>query len=74
MSRYFLLFCLLPILSITAQTTKKELQASRIQEAPVIDGKLDDKAWEGAAIAKDFVMFRPGDGDPERQNQKTESS
>ncbi len=59
-------------MSLSAQATKKELQASRIQEPPVIDGKLDDAAWNEAAIAKDFVMFRPGDGDPEPENQKTE--
>ena len=55
-----------------AQTTKKEIQALRISEAPVIDGKLNDSAWEEANIANDFVMFRPGDGDPEPKNQKTE--
>ena len=55
-----------------AQTTKKETQALRISEAPVIDGKLNDRAWEDANIANDFVMFRPGDGDPEPKNQKTE--
>jgi len=55
-----------------AQTTKKEIQALRISEAPVIDGKLNDSAWEDANIANDFVMFRPGDGDPEPKNQKTE--
>ena len=55
-----------------AQTTKKETQALRISEAPVIDGKLNDSAWEDANIANDFVMFRPGDGDPEPKNQKTE--
>lgn len=72
MSRFSLLFLLCTVISVTAQTTKKELQAFRIQEAPVIDGKLDDNAWKDAAIAKDFVMFRPGDGDPEPDNQKTE--
>lgn len=54
------------------QNKKKELQALRISEAPVIDGKLNDDAWEDANIAKDFVMFRPGDGDPEPKNQRTE--
>lgn len=72
MRQFFLLFFLISALSLSAQATKKELQASRIQEPPVIDGKLDDAAWNEAAIAKDFVMFRPGDGDPEPENQKTE--
>ncbi len=38
----------------------------------MIDGKLDDAAWNTVNIAKDFVMFRPGDGDPEPDTQKTE--
>ena len=63
---------MLPILSLTAQTTKKELQASRIEEPPVIDGILDDAAWKDVSVAKDFVMFEPGDGNPEPDDQKTE--
>ena len=72
MRRFFLPFYLLFILSLSAQTTKKELIASRIQEPPIIDGKLDDTAWQNAAIAKNFMMFEPGDGDAEPDNQKTE--
>ena len=45
MRQFFLLFFLISALSLSAQATKKELQASRIQEPPVIDGKLDDAAW-----------------------------
>ena len=55
-----------------AQISKKEIQAVRINNSPLIDGKLDDAAWENAFIAKDFVMFKPGDGDPEPEDQKTE--
>ncbi len=72
MRNIFLFSCLSFVLSVSAQTSKKELQAYRINEPPVIDGKLNDAAWNGAEIAKDFVMFRPGDGDPEPENQKTE--
>ena len=72
MRKILLLLCLVSYLHSTAQTTKKEIQAVRISEAPVIDGKLDEAAWENAYIAKDFVMFRPGDGDPEPNNQRTE--
>ena len=72
MRKILLLLCLLSYLHGTAQTTKKEIQAQRISEAPVIDGKLDEAAWADAHIAKDFVMFRPGDGDPEPKDQRTE--
>jgi len=72
MRKILLLLCLVSYLHSTAQTTKKEIQAIRITEAPVIDGKLDEAVWADANIAKDFVMFGPGDGDPERNGQKTE--
>ncbi|MGI9531777.1 DUF5916 domain-containing protein [Lutimonas sp.] len=72
MRNIFLLIFVASCFQTIAQTSKKELQAIRIQEAPVIDGKLNDKAWENTVVAKDFVMFRPGDGDPEPDTQKTE--
>ncbi|RUA09398.1 MAG: hypothetical protein DSY82_05895 [Flavobacteriia bacterium] len=50
----------------------KELKAVRITTAPKIDGKLNDKVWANAPVAKDFVMFDPGNGDPEPKDQKTE--
>ena len=31
--------------------------------APVIDGRLDDAAWSGAAVATDFVQMRPHPGE-----------
>jgi len=52
--------------SLHAQDIKKKtVQATRIQQTISIDGKLDESFWLGADQAKDFVMFRPGDGDPE---------
>ena len=31
----------------------------RIQQAPSIDGRLDDACWAKAAVAKDFLQRRP---------------
>lgn len=73
MRSFFLLICLSIIINVSAQNSKKALEALRITEPPVIDGILNDPAWDNAAIAKDFVMFRPGDGDPERANQRTQA-
>ncbi|MDX5585632.1 MAG: DUF5916 domain-containing protein, partial [Aureibaculum sp.] len=71
--RYFLLlFAILFTLFATSQETKKNVRSVRISKPPVIDGVLDDDAWVNADIAKDFVMFRPTSGTPERENQKTE--
>lgn len=64
---------LLCIFSIShAQQQKKSVLASKTLKAPHIDGILNDEAWKNADIAKDFVMFRPGDGTKERENKKTE--
>lgn len=68
----FLFFLLFSLYSVNGQSQKKELFTNRISEPPVIDGVLNEEVWATAAIAKDFVMFRPGDGDPEPENQKTE--
>ena len=36
----------------------------RVDEPPVIDGRLDDEAWEAAALVTDFVQQSPLDGAP----------
>ncbi len=43
---------------------KKQLTASRINQAPIIDGVLDDDAWKGAMIATDFIESTPMPGLP----------
>lgn len=55
-----------------AQESKKNVVTKRVTNAPKIDGVLDDDAWFGADVAKDFVMFRPETGTPEKENQRTE--
>ncbi len=59
----FLSIILLSIcISATAQETKKQLQIERAEEAPKIDGVLDDSVWENAKEAGDFIQFRPNMG------------
>ena len=67
------LFCLFFLFSLTilAQQKTKSVEALRIKNAPNIDGELNEPFWKEAQPAKDFVMFRPGDGNPERPNKKT---
>lgn len=43
-----------------AQQEARTLQAHRIQQAPKIDGLLDDQVWANIAPSGDFVMFEPG--------------
>ncbi len=74
MIRLILLLVLLFTSLIFAQKniTHKEYKIIRVENAPKIDGDLDDAAWANANIATDFVMFRPRSNEPEPDNIKTE--
>src|SRR5690554_5876409 len=45
-------------------SASKQVRAVRVETAPVIDGVLDDPAWEQAHVITDFHQTRPGDGAP----------
>ncbi len=36
----------------------------KFAKPPVIDGRLDDEVWQGAAVLKDFYQIDPGDNTP----------
>ena len=36
----------------------------KFDQAPVIDGKIDDPIWQHAVILKDFYQIQPGDNTP----------
>ncbi|MEQ1580637.1 MAG: DUF5916 domain-containing protein [Steroidobacteraceae bacterium] len=38
--------------------------ATRIDRAPVIDGRVDEPEWTRAGVIRDLVQIRPGDGAP----------
>jgi hypothetical protein len=41
---------------------RKSFKIRRVQDAPVIDGRLDDAAWRNAALIRDFHQTSPLDG------------
>ncbi|TDE54176.1 DUF5916 domain-containing protein [Flavobacterium sp. GT3P67] len=51
---------------------KKTLQAKSITENITIDGKINEKIWETASVASDFIMFEPDNGKPISHDKKTE--
>ena len=53
-------------IQISAQDTvkRKKIKTTRINKAPKIDGILNDIGWKNAELCKDFVIFRPENGDP----------
>jgi hypothetical protein len=54
-----------------AQVTPKRIVAKRTIASIKIDGNLDDSAWKNAAIATDFVEWRPDFGQQEGPGNKT---
>jgi phage tail protein X len=39
----------------------KPARLNKFEKPPLIDGKLDDEAWQGATVFKDFYQINPGD-------------
>jgi hypothetical protein len=46
---------------------KKQYKATKITEAPVINGILDDEAWKSGQWIDDFTQFEPYNGRPASQ-------
>ena len=70
--KYYLIVSFFLVFSIAnAQLSPKSVEALRITKSPTIDGILNENFWQKAQLAKDFVMFQPGDGKPEHKNKKT---
>jgi hypothetical protein len=53
-----------------AETAQKRTMARRATDAPVIDGVLDERAWQDAVPVSDFVQAEPAEGQP--ATEKTE--
>ena len=68
----FLLFTLLPILTLGQFSEKKVYNIEKVQLPPKIDGDLSDRVWSNLNIAKDFSQISPNNGTPEKQHQRTE--
>lgn len=71
MKKHLIVLSLLFFSLAHSQEKIKSVNALRIDKNPVIDGVLDEDFWKNAETAKDFQMFRPGDGGNERENMKT---
>ena len=55
-----------------AKSPKKQYKAVKLtQQAPLIDGKLDEPMWQELAKGGDFVQFQPYEN--KQPSQKTDS-
>ncbi|RLJ69099.1 carbohydrate binding protein with CBM9 domain [Lacinutrix venerupis] len=66
-----ILFAFVFTISLSAQN-KKTYTITRTNNAPKIDGVLDDEVWKTAQIATDFVQFKPTAGKIMQKNKRTE--
>ena len=59
-----LLIAVISIHQLTAQNkeTRKRIKATRVNQAPKIDGLLNDKAWENTELCTNFITLRPDNG------------
>ena len=69
---YFTTLFFLIFFSFEIYSQKKTLQAKSTSENITIDGKMNERIWESAAIASDFIMFEPDNGKPISTDKKTE--
>ena len=58
-----MLFCA-TALAITENSARKSFVISRTDNAPIIDGLLDEDVWKSAAVVDDFHQTVPTDGGP----------
>jgi hypothetical protein len=45
-----------------AKSVRKEIAATRLETAPVVDGKLDDQVWTTVPLASGFTQEKPNAG------------
>ena len=69
----FISLLLIVACTATAQTpVPKLIPAHRITGTIIIDGELNDSAWQNAPVAKDFVELRPNPFKKESNTNRTE--
>ena len=47
-----------------APARRLRVEPRRVEQAPVVDGRLDEEAWLSAEIIDDFVQQEPAEGEP----------
>ncbi|TDP58201.1 DUF5916 domain-containing protein [Flavobacterium dankookense] len=67
---YYFAIILFSSVSLFAQ--KRSLKTQLISEKITIDGNFDEKSWENAEIATNFIEIFPTNGKPESNNRRSE--
>ncbi len=53
-----------PDVALAAERMRPRLTVTRIEDAPVVDGRLDEPVWATAAVVDDFRVSDPVEGAP----------
>ena len=72
MKRALICLCMLLTISFLNAQDKKTFNITKTDNAPKIDGVLDDAIWDTVDIVTDFVQYDPNMGDLAKEHQKTE--
>ncbi len=48
----------------TSTSERPTLAATRVDDAPIVDGDLSDRAWQQAEVGSNFIQHEPQDGVP----------
>lgn len=64
---------LIGVSPLYAQIVPKKLEAKRTSKPVVIDGRLNEPAWQDASLLDDYTEFRPTVGRKEEYANRTES-
>ena len=68
MKKYLIVIPFLLSLTVSGQEIEKRIYtATRITDSPVINGELDDPAWQHGEWSGDFRQFEPYEGAPVKQ-------
>jgi Domain of unknown function (DUF5916) len=67
---YIFGFFIFAISSINAQ--KKSISTQFTSDKIIVDANFEEPCWKNASLAKDFVMWNPDNGKPEKKEQRTE--
>lgn len=55
-----------------SEIEKKKISAVKITSSIRIDGELNEAEWQNVPVAKNFVMFDPDNGKPEKEELRSE--
>lgn len=55
-----------------SEIEKKKVSAIKATSSIKIDGNLDESDWQNVPVAKNFVMFDPDNGKPEKEELRSE--